>query len=159
MLPNTLGILGREKSFFGRNLNWGSLRPHLLAWGPKMQMGFPCHKSACPQSRVSWGANVLACLWHFPSEFIWVWKMQNLWSKLHIRTEPSVTCSSQHHFGLLCVQGYFHTHCQLRGLSFIGTLSDLPKNCEVYIHSICCCQTKLFFQSCETSLTQQWPTA
>jgi len=72
--------------------------------------------------------------------------MQNLWSKLHIRTEPSVTCSSQHHFGLLCVQGYSHTHCQLRGLSFIGTLSDLPKNCEVYIHSVCCCQTKLFFK-------------
>jgi len=78
--PHTLWVMTNPvveqctKLLSHSDIYWGSLWSHLLAWGPKMQMGFPCHKSACPQSRVSWGANTLVHLWHFLSEFIWVWK-------------------------------------------------------------------------------------
>jgi len=73
--------------------------------------------------------------------------MQNLWSKFHIRTEPSVTCYSQHYFGLLCVQD-IPIHIASSGVSvslgpFQICLRTVKSTCTV---PVCCCQTNFFFK-------------
>jgi len=116
-----------------------------------MQMGFPRHKTACPQSRVSLGKRACA----FVALSIWVHlSLKN--AKPSVKTSGlsqilptflNITLGS-----LLCVQGYSHTHCQLRGFNFIGTLSDLPKNWQSLSPSLQL-PNKLFFSKVVGSLS------